>query len=571
MPPLLDLPDHVLSRIMREYKSEFIWRAGSNDSWFYTQKACPIKYYSLCGRLRQLALENICSNSYIVCSSNYGRPEFTSASGMSVHGTVLSNNAKYTKRVYLDVSYEYILKGTATEILSSIGCKDSAFTNVNTIMVDISVGDTYDLPDDTTCTDHVNSFINALNRLFPNAKECQLNSTNTIEMFDQVTSNYYDTIVAGIFKQKSKIICGVSNEIFSFRTLPAIPTLTHLHITNDSGIMQLVQLARQSCLTLKALSFSIVDSMYFEQAVKAYSTEIQYPCLTHLTLANCPRLIFSVLLARSVFSLTTTDLFPSLVNLYLAGEPLLYTASILSANHKQLQILRLHVTGSMMLALAESKIFVKNGLPRAKAILLNVDINDIKDNAEQCRFVYGNILCMAPLVEMLAIVMCTPLELPVLQSALMSMPCLPNLIDLSIGSAPLSMTQLITVLKQTPCLTSISFPPCTYIDDSAGLHLHEVIDSKFVNKFCESNGNVAFNLKFASLCFSFTSEISSVPHYALLLALICPKFLNVCYSVPFIQFDKSCSVLIDSPTYKPFKDNFKYVCWHNGQFDNWRY
>ncbi|KAJ2555746.1 hypothetical protein GGH95_005425, partial [Coemansia sp. RSA 1836] len=57
---------------------------------------------------------------------------------MSILDVSEAGNAKYTKSVYLDVAYEYILNGTAAGILFGILRRTYEFGNVVAIVVDMS-------------------------------------------------------------------------------------------------------------------------------------------------------------------------------------------------------------------------------------------------------------------------------------------------------------------------------------------------------------------------------------------------------------------------------------------------
>ncbi|KAJ1820541.1 hypothetical protein LPJ60_003145 [Coemansia sp. RSA 2675] len=230
---LLDLPDHVISRIIGKNKDSMFWRNTHNSGWVYPYKIEKLKFYSLCTRLQELALPGICSSAYIMCCNNVDHPQFTLCNGMPVHEVALANNAKYTKSVCMDVSYEYILNGTATGILSSVQCHHSKFTRVVSITVALSVGDLSNLPDEALCTSNVNSFIKALNRLFPNATECTLRNTFASDKFDQVSSRYHELIVSELLSRNAMITCAISNESFPLDVLPAISTLTYLKTTCD--------------------------------------------------------------------------------------------------------------------------------------------------------------------------------------------------------------------------------------------------------------------------------------------------------------------------------------------------
>ncbi|KAJ2686647.1 hypothetical protein IWW39_003496 [Coemansia spiralis] len=161
---------------------------------------------------------------------------------MPVHEVALANNAKYTKSVCMDVSYKYILNGTATGILSSVQCRNSKFAKVVSITVELSVGDLANLPDEATCTSNVISFIQALNRLFPNATECILGNTFASDKFDQVSSRYHELIVSELLTRNAMITCAISNESFPLDVLPVISTLTYLKTTCDVGIAHLIDI-----------------------------------------------------------------------------------------------------------------------------------------------------------------------------------------------------------------------------------------------------------------------------------------------------------------------------------------
>ncbi|KAJ2737979.1 hypothetical protein GGI20_006346, partial [Coemansia sp. BCRC 34301] len=86
-----------------------------------------------------------------------GRPQQTLSYGMSALTVAMAGNAKYTKCMFIDVAYEYILNGTATSILSDILRNTYQFGNVTKIIVDMSVGNLVNVSNEAACASNINS------------------------------------------------------------------------------------------------------------------------------------------------------------------------------------------------------------------------------------------------------------------------------------------------------------------------------------------------------------------------------------------------------------------------------
>ncbi|KAJ2739909.1 hypothetical protein GGI20_006033, partial [Coemansia sp. BCRC 34301] len=126
---LLDLPNHIIARIIsRDERSSTIGQFSVYEKYFL-RGLNLLKVATLCQKLRSMSLQAISKQTYLLCSDDFGRPNYTMEAGLPLCKVVEYGFSKYTQKVLLDVSYEFILSGTAASMLAAIANNGTAFIN----------------------------------------------------------------------------------------------------------------------------------------------------------------------------------------------------------------------------------------------------------------------------------------------------------------------------------------------------------------------------------------------------------------------------------------------------------
>ncbi|KAJ2343014.1 hypothetical protein GGH91_003334, partial [Coemansia sp. RSA 2671] len=136
---------------------------------------------------------------------DFGRPEYTLEAGLPLNEVVEYDFGKYVKLVPMDVSYEYIINGTALMALTDATNSHTKFDNVRSIIIDLSMGDESNTPDGPTCTKNVNDFVHLLHFLFPKAQSCRIENGNTVEFYSTLSSSHYRELISGFLANKAEV------------------------------------------------------------------------------------------------------------------------------------------------------------------------------------------------------------------------------------------------------------------------------------------------------------------------------------------------------------------------------
>ncbi|KAJ2448494.1 hypothetical protein EV183_005412 [Coemansia sp. RSA 2336] len=533
------------------------------------------KYVSICRNWRTSCMPLYCQDVSLTMDYKMQAIEQSHYWLATIPVITSCHGQHYSRYAHLQVPLMSIIDGRLPEAMQAMPYSTSVFPRVSVIWLKLSKGPKpqhSDMPGNDRAEQNVLLFAKLVRKMFPNAQMCSITSSVAFESPDEEHNvGPYATL---LFHELMRAMTGIkyfaasSHSFSSSMPQPAsLSTITYFEC--PSSLQYFVELIRSNHRSLQSLYLETTSTdlpLWLVKPANSASGEVQYGQLETLSIECSEPAQVSDKYAPA------SAVFPRLKQLVL-HQPYPFTNDALFRdNLKSLQQLSMHLQVQDILLLLRLGILTKQ-FTHMEHLQLQIFIRDHPFDKQ-----VGSLLAQIPWqiasssTQSINVQFDTFCYKDTLLSAL-SKPsltkqpgplCHTSLEFLQLSAVPLQIHQVLQVVGHLPRLVQLNIDPES-IDFDRDVRLQDTASLSQLRKLqAETQKLPQFASRLRTVVFglgAFTDMLGAA-HFALQLAILCPRIERVFWKNYSAFFIDNCQQLADQhPLYKQFTSRLHSVDW----------
>ncbi|KAJ2156886.1 hypothetical protein GGF46_004890 [Coemansia sp. RSA 552] len=560
---LQDLPKHLVQKIAFSAAN---WTKADIDGRI-PSIGNPVskieKYLLLCQNWRLSCLPLFCQEVSITLDPFRETLDESQGWLATVPSIVECNGLRFTRYAHLQIPFMAIASGKALRCFETAGYTSTVFPNVEVVWFKVSKGKLpTDPPNSSTWIErNVDEFVAAVHKMYPSARVCSISSSITFDSKDQHMSQYTSRLFAGLMERASCIkYFAASEQSFSRMKLGAISGLTSVTYSEcSSSLSAFLQLLRNNAKTLQTLCLEgLTSSDTLANLVQSskYSAMVEFSHLETLSV-ECPD--------RSP-SVSRVDLqgvpFPGLRRLTFKQDYPFTSDALFRGSYQKLVYLVMELSVADVWMLFKQGVFGRGRFPKVCQMEVEMTMDDHQPYNLALGLHIASVLWeLAPNVKHLQTSLDWYPYKNTLLETLSRAGSAASLQYLRISYTTLLIDEAIQMLEKLPNLAQLVIDP-ECIDIAGGKPaLRDDSGEQRVAQMFATHYPLAPRLKHVVFGLGMCADMESAAHYAVQLALLCPRLSCVRWASHSSIFVDSCRVLLETPAYAAYQERLQQVCW----------
>ncbi|KAJ1665270.1 hypothetical protein EV178_003328 [Coemansia sp. RSA 1646] len=559
---LQTLPKHIAQRIAFKAAQ---WRTAdideallniSNPAWKM------VNYLALCQSWRYHCIPLYCQDMLISLNRAFSAIQDTHYWLTTMDDVLRLSGQRYTRNVHLHVPLSQVLNGEFPGFLLKPPYRDAVFPNVSVVWFKLHIGGELTGMLNGESIKYIDSFVVQIKQMFPNAQIYSISSSVALAADEKEILNHCDYMFSKLMTGIRGIKYYTASEHFVATPVPTITGLTRISYYECESPAQFLQLICNNQKTLVILNLELSKP---NTLVQMFQTDRQ------ASAEGQPGMSFPQLQRLEVICHNHNQLlmdsrthvsgvpFPSLRRLRFHHPYPFSGDELFRGNHDKLEHLSLSIDAEDIVHMLQSGAFKKGKFSTLKFIDLDIDLSQaLVDHA------YGKQLChtlwhLAPEQENLSVNLISFAykeefiqELEPGQHT--------GLRFLSIGSLDLDIWETIRILGQLPQLSQLEINPKT-MDLNKPWYIQNLITTTYLDDLVREFYPLAPWLRYILFDLSLYSDMEGASHFAVQLAILCPKVDCVRWGMHSTAFERCCKTLAASAEYFEYSDRLALVDW----------
>ncbi|KAJ2776986.1 hypothetical protein H4R18_005383 [Coemansia javaensis] len=532
---LQSLPKHLVQKIAC-HATQWTRTDASSESVSIGNPVWKMqKYLALCRSWRASCLPLGCQDACLSVSRNMeieDRRYWTP----SIRSIEECGGQQYSRHAHLQLPFYAIVSGRLQELLHDC---HTVLPAVTSVWLKIYRGDsTVPVPD--PCDGYIVGFKRAIARMFPNATAFGIASSVVFgdgeARMEAAAGRLFAEFLRG--GQRIQYFTAGNTPIMDpgFAAQSGLTSITYAECANVHVFEELIRNSRR---TLQTLAIEAVDPLLLVRlACFPGGSAVEYPELTRLS-ACCidqAKLVSRVPLLGAPF--------PALRHLTLSQAYPFVGDALFRGSYGSMERLSLRLDASDVAVLHGHGVLRPRRFPRVAH--LELTLCDQPQCSDEALGMAAAVSEMAPAVANLQ------LHLPAKDALLRRLDAAPPaaLRYLRLASQPLSVAEVLAVLRRVPTLAQLEIDP-----DGPDEPAERVAD--MVARFYP----LAPRLRHVIFGVGGTASMGAAAHYALLLAVLCPSIACVRWASGPYEFADCCTELAATAAFKPHAARLRLVDW----------